>query len=176
MSNGKAIIDKSGLEKKISDAEKLIPDTSGLVKKREYNAKITKIEGKAPSITGSATNSALDAAENRISNIINLVKKTVYNTNISEIEKKVADDNHDKYITTLESNKVTAEIFDLKLKQANLVTKTDIDTEVRSLNKTINSNKVKHLLVENELKKLQTFDASYFIGKSGFEEDGAKII
>ena len=111
MSNGKAIIDKSGLEKKISDAEKLIPDTSGLVKKREYNAKITKIEGKAPSITGSATNSALDAAENRIPNIINLVKKTVYNTNISEIEKKVADDNHDKYITTLESNKVTAEIL-----------------------------------------------------------------
>ena len=27
------------------------------------------------------------------------------------------------------------------------------------------------LLVENELKKLKTFDLSYFIGKSHFEED-----
>ena len=38
--------DKSGLEKKISDADKKIPDTSGLVKKLDYNAKITYIEGK----------------------------------------------------------------------------------------------------------------------------------
>ena len=30
--------------------------------------------------------------------------------------------------------------------------------------------KSKHLLVENELNKLQTFDSSYFIGKSHFEE------
>ena len=29
-------------------------------------------------------------------------------------------------------------------------------------------------LAENELKKLKTFDASYFIGKSHFEEDGTE--
>ena len=34
--------------------------------------------------------------------------------------------------------------------------------------------KQKHLLVENELKKLKRFDSSYFIGKSHFEEDGAQ--
>ena len=28
------------------------------------------------------------------------------------------------------------------------------------------------MLVENELKNLKTFDSSYFIGKSHFEEDG----
>ena len=39
----------------------------------------------------------------------------------------------------------------------------------------MNSNKTKHLLVENELKKLQTFDSSYFIGKIRFEEDGNQI-
>ena len=33
-------------------------------------------------------------------------------------------------------------------------------------------NKTKYLLVENDLKKLQKFDAAYFRGKSHFEEDG----
>ena len=32
----------------------------------------------------------------------------------------------------------------------------------------------KHLLVQNEFKKLKTFDSSYFIGKSHFEEDGTQ--
>ena len=38
----------------------------------------------------------------------------------------------------------------------------------------ITSNKSKYLLVENKLKKLKTFDSSYFIGKSHFEEDDAQ--
>ena len=38
----------------------------------------------------------------------------------------------------------------------------------------ITLNKTKHLLVKNELKKLQKFDSSYFRGKSHFEEDGAQ--
>ena len=36
------------------------------------------------------------------------------------------------------------------------------------LNEKINTNKTKLLLVENELKKLQTFDSIYFRGKSHF--------
>ena len=43
-----------------------------------------------------------------------------------------------------------------------------------SLNRKITQNKSKHLLVENELNKLKTFDSSYFNGKSYFEEDGAQ--
>ena len=50
--------------------------------------------------------------------------------------------------------------------------KTDFDAKLSSLNRKITKNKRKHVLVENELKKLKTFDASYFIGKSHFEEDG----
>ena len=38
----------------------------------------------------------------------------------------------------------------------------------------INSNKTKHLLVENELKILQTFDSIQFTGKSNFEADGTQ--
>ena len=43
-----------------------------------------------------------------------------------------------------------------------------------SLNRKITQNKTKYLLVENELNKLKTFDSSYFIGKSHFEEDGTQ--
>ena len=38
-------------------------------------------------------------------------KKTDYITNINEIEKSFIDHNHDKYITTPEFNKLTAEIL-----------------------------------------------------------------
>ena len=53
-------------------------------------------------------------------------------------------------------------------------TKTDFDAKLSSLNRKITQNKSKHLLVENELKKLETFDSSYFICKSHFEEDGTQ--
>ena len=43
-----------------------------------------------------------------------------------------------------------------------------------SLNRKITQNKAKHLLAEKELKKLKTFDSSYFIGKSHFDEDGTQ--
>ena len=97
-----------------------------MVKKTNFNAKITEVEGKIPSITGLATNSTLTAVENKILDISRLVKKTD---------------------------------FDAKLKK-----NSDIVT----------SNKSKHLLVENELKKLKTFNSSYFKGKSHFQEDGAQ--
>ena len=53
--------------------------------------------------------------------------------------------------------------------------KTDFDAKLSSLNRKITANKSKNLLVENELKKLKTFDLSYFIGKTHFEEDGTEL-
>ena len=82
------------------------------------------------------------------------------------MERKITDHNHDKYITTPEFNKLSAEVFNLKLKQADLVTKTDFDGKLRSQNQKKNSNETKHLLVENELKKLKTFNSIYFRGKA----------
>ena len=55
-----------------------------------------------------------------------------------------------------------------------MITKTDFDAKLSSLNRKITQNKSKHLLVENELNKLKTFDSSYFIGKSHFEGDGVQ--
>ena len=42
---------------------------------------------------------------------------------------------HAKYITTPEFNKLTAENFTARLKQVNLVNKTDFDNKVKSFNK-----------------------------------------
>ena len=58
-----------------SQIQKKIPDTSGLVKKLHYNAKITEIENKTPSITGLSKTSALTALETKIPIISSLVKK-----------------------------------------------------------------------------------------------------
>ena len=55
-----------------------------------------------------------------------------------------------------------------------MITKTNFDAKLSNLNRKITKNKTDHLLVQNELKKLKTFDLSYFIGKNYFEEDGAQ--
>ena len=99
------------------------------------------------------------------------LKKQTMTQKLSGLEKKLTDHNHDKYITIPEFNTFAADVFDVTLAQANLITKTDFDAKLLSLKRTITSNESKHLPVENELKKLKTFDSSYFIGKSNFEED-----
>ena len=115
--------DKSGLEKKISDVDKKIPDTSGLVKKTDFSSKITEIENKIPCISGLALNYALTAVENKIPNVSNLVKKKYYNSKISEIENEVNNHNFGKYITTPEFNNLAARVFTARLARENLVTK-----------------------------------------------------
>ena len=103
--------------------------------------------------------------------VSSLVKKTNYDTKINELEKNLTDHDH---ITTPEFNTLAADVFNLILAQANLITKTDLNAKLSGLNQKITSNESKHLLVENELKNIKTFDSSYFIGKSHFEEDGTQ--
>ena len=52
--------------------------------------------------------------------------------------------------------------------------KTYFDAKLSSLNRKIASNKSKDVLAEDELKKLKTFDSTYFRGKSHFEEYGTQ--
>ena len=94
-----------------------------LLKKADYNSKITQIENKIPSISDLATNSALTVVENKIPNVSGLIKKTDSNTKISGIEKEITNHNHDKYITTPEFNNLAARDFTARLARANLVTK-----------------------------------------------------
>ena len=83
-------------------------------------------------------------------------------TALTAVENKIP--NHSKYITTPKFNKLAAENFTTRLKQANVATKADIADflkkkdfvdKLKKVNKRVTSNKSKHLLVENELKKLQ---------------------
>ena len=154
-----------------TELENKIPDASGIVKKTDYNAKIIDIEGKIPDVSNLALKAALTTVENKMPNVGNFVNKTDY---VTEIENKLNNHNHDKYITTSEFNTFAADVFNARIARANLITKRDFDDKLSNLNSKITANKSKHLLVENELKELITFDLVYFIGKSHFEEDGTQ--
>ena len=102
-----------------------------------------------------------------------LLTTTVLNTKISEVENKIP--NHDKYITTPEFNKLTAENFTARLKQVNLVTKTNSDKKLTSVNRKITSNKTKYLEVQNKLNSLITNDYNFFLGRMYFiSNDGSQ--
>ena len=65
------LVKKTDYNTKISEIEDKIPDTSSFVKK----TKITEIEGKLPDISGLATKNASTIVENKIPSISGLVKK-----------------------------------------------------------------------------------------------------
>ena len=62
-------------------------DTSSLVKKADYNAKITDLENKIPYISNLATKTTLTTVENEIPNISGLATKTELTT----VENKIPD-------------------------------------------------------------------------------------
>ena len=66
-----------------------IPNTSGLIKKTDYNVKITEIEGKVPSISGLATNTPLTAVEEKIPNVSSLVKEQIITQKLLEFKKNL---------------------------------------------------------------------------------------
>ena len=51
---------------------------------------------------------------------------------------------------------------------SSLIKKTDFDAKLKAISNRVTKNKSKHLLVENELKKLKRLDLSYFRGKNYF--------
>ena len=67
-------------------------------------------------------------------------------------------------------------VFNARLAQANLITKTDFDSKLSNLNRKITSNKLNDLLVVNELKKLKTFHSSFLLRKVILKKMVLKII
>ena len=99
-------------------------------------------------------------AENKIPSISGLVKKQT-----TDIENKLNNHNHDKYVATSEFNTLAANVFNARLAQANLITKTDFDAKLSSLNRKITANKTKHFLNDNDLS---------YRGKQYFDEGSGK--
>ena len=89
-----------------------------------------------------------------------LVTTTVLNTKISAVENKISDNN--KYISIQEFNKLASEDFATRLKQGDLVDKTDFDNKLTSFDKRITSNKRKHLEIQKKLNSLITKYYNFF--------------
>ena len=73
--------------------------------------------------------------------LVPYLKKTDYNTKINEVENELNNHNNDKYITTPEFNTLAADVFNARLAQANLITKTNFGAKLLSLNRKITANK-----------------------------------
>ena len=100
---------------------KKIADASGLANATVLNTKTSEVENKIPYTSS-------------------LVTTTILNTKFTEVDDA-------KCLTTQGFNKLTAEKYVARLKQADLVNKTDSDNKLTSFNKRITSNKTKYFEV-----------------------------
>ena len=71
---------------------------------------------------------------------------------------------------------MAADVFNARLAQANLVSKTNFDNTVSSLDSKITKNKTKNLLVENQLNKLKTIDSDILLAREISKKMAPKII
>ena len=101
--------------------------------------------------------------ESKIADTSGLAIAIVLITKISAVENEIPV--RVKYFTTQYFNNLTAENFDPRLKQANLVTKTDFDNKLISSNRKITSNKTKYFGVRKKLNSLTTKDYNFFLGR-----------
>ena len=79
-----------------------------------------------------------------------MVTTTVLSTKISEVENKIPDNS--KRITGQEFNKLTVENFAARLKEVDLMNKTNFDNKLTSFKKRITSNNTKYLEIQEKLK------------------------
>ena len=112
-------------------------------------------------VTTTVLNTEISEIENKTPDTSNLVTTTVLNTKFSEVENAISDNS--KYITTQEFNKLTAEYFAARLKQAELGNKTEFDDKVATFNRQITSN---HLEVQKKLNSLIKKKYSFFCCRS----------
>ena len=144
----------NALKTKVNSSEKKIPDATTLIHVNQYNTDKENLDKKIRDV------------DNKIPDTSNLVATTALNTIISGVENKVPDNS--KYITTQKFNKLTPENFASRLKQADLVNKTDFDKKLTSFNRGITSNKAKHLEVQKKLDSLITKDYIFFLDRIYF--------
>ena len=123
-------------------------------------------------MTTTVLNTKIIEVENKIPDPSSLVATTVLNKKIKEVQNKIPG--HAKYITAQEFNKLTTNILAARLKQANLVSKTNFDDKLRSFNRKITSKKTKYLEVQRKIS-LTTNDYNFSLGTIYFSgNDGSQ--
>ena len=123
---------KSEVDKLDIDKLKPLPDdvsklsntvTNEVVKKTDYNAKITEIENKIPDISNLPTKTTLTSVENRIPNISGLATKTELTT----VENKIPN------ITNLATKTALTNLSNTVPDISTLIKKSDYDTKIREI-------------------------------------------
>ena len=105
-------------------------DTNDFLLKTKYQTDKTELQNKIPDVSSNlATKAALTTVENKIPDVSNLVNKADYTTKVTEIENKLINHNHDKYIDSQEFNKLAADVFNARVPQAKLITKTEFESK-----------------------------------------------
>ena len=77
-----------------------------MVKKTDFNSKISEVEGKIPSVSGLATNSALTTAESKIPDVNSLITKTDFDTILKIISDRVTSNKYKHLLTESELKKL----------------------------------------------------------------------
>ena len=102
-------------------------------------SKRTELENKIPDVSNLATKIALTAVENNIPSVSSLVKKK------QTITQKLLKLKRNLLIITMTSilllQSLAADIFNPRLAQGNLTTKTNFDDKLSNLNRKITANK-----------------------------------
>ena len=115
--------DGSDFKDKTNKIDKKITAVSDLVKKTDFNSKITEVEGKRPSISGLATSSPLTAVKNKIPDVSCLATKSA----LTAVENKISD------ISGLATGSALT-VVENKIPDVNsLITKTDFDTKLKTI-------------------------------------------
>ena len=68
------------------------------------------------------------------------LRKQIMPQKLVNLKKNLTDNNHGKYITRSEFNNLATGTFNARLAQASLITKTDFDAKLSTINRKIISN------------------------------------
>ena len=155
------MVKKTDFNSKVTEIEVKIPNVSGFLLTSVFNSKITEVENKTPDIKNLASKTEVTAIENKIPDVNGFVKKTDYAAEINKI----------KNVTT------TA----LDARHKDLVQKTYFDAELKKDDDKVGKNSSDILSYESRAKQkedtlhdLQRY-TPYLRGKNYFDgSDGTQ--
>ena len=157
----------AAVDGKINEVKSEVTTITNLATNSALSSKLNDVNGKTLSIANVATADALTFVENKVPNVIDSVKKADYDAKKQKLKKIIL-------ITTSDYNEFTNNILDIKIKEEKLVNdfdiavflkKTGFDDKLKKVNKQVTSDKIKHAVVQNELKDTNLWLKSFYQSK-----------